>query len=286
MSTVQDARAALGSRLRGLRRASGLTGAQLAGALGWPTSKVSKLENARQTPSDADLRGWATATGRAEVTDDLLAALHTLEEQHAELQRLLRTGLSRHQETVRAREADVRILRWFESSIVPGLFQTAEYARAALSDGPAELGTPTADLDQAVQVRMRRQEILYRADKRIHAVIGEAALRVRLVPTDVLVGQLDRLIALAGLPTVRLGVLGFDAPSSPVPLHGFTVYDDQRVVVESFSAVLTLTQKPELEVYRRVFDQLADAAVYGRDARLLITRIIDDLLADLPLSDE
>lgn len=282
MPTVQDARAALGTRLRGLRRSAGLTGVRLAGTLGWPTSKISKLENARQTPSESDLRSWAEATGRSDVVEDLLAALHTLEEQHAEVQRLLRTGLSQHQETVRGREANARILRWFESSIVPGLFQTAEYARAALATGPDELGTPGADIDQAVQVRMTRQDVLYRADKRFHVVIGEAALRVRLVPTDVLIGQLDRLIAVAGLPSVKLGVLGFDADASPVPLHGFAVFDDDRVVVETFSAVLTLTQKPELEVYRRVFDQLAAAASYGRDARLLITRVIDDLLADQP----
>lgn len=285
MPTVQDARAALGTRLRGLRRAAGLTGAQLAGTLEWPTSKISKLENARQTPSDADLRGWADATGHPEEAGDLLAALHTLEEQHAEWQRLLRTGLHRHQETVRGREADARILRWFESALIPGLLQTAEYARAAFTCGRDEVGTPGIDVDQAVQVRMTRQEALYRADKRFHVIIGEAALRLRIAPVEVMLGQLDRLIALAGLPTVRLGVLGFDAEAGPVPMHGFLIFDDERVVVETFSAELTLVQKPELEVYRRVFDRFAETAVHGRDARLLITRVIDDLLGEHPDPD-
>jgi transcriptional regulator with XRE-family HTH domain len=282
---VQDSRAALGSRLRGLRRAAGMTGAQLAGGLGWPTSKISKLENARQTPTDADLRGWARATGHPEVLDELLAALHTIEEQHAEWRRLLRGSTARHQGTVRDRERDVRFLRTFQNAVVPGLFQTAEYTRAVLTASHGSLQLPDVDVDQAVQARMRRQDVLYRADKRFHAVVGEAALRQQLVPVDVLVGQLDRLVAVAGLPTVRLGVLGFDAPLDHVPIHGFVLYDDDRVVVETFSAELTLVQEPEVEVYRRVFDRFAAAARYGRDARLLLTHVIDDLLATQPTSD-
>ncbi len=282
MPAVQDARAALGTRLRGLRRAAGLTGTQLAGTLGWPTSKISKLENARQSPTDADIHGWTGATGHPELFDDLLAVLHTVEEQHAEWQRLLRGGLTQQQNVVRDRERNVHLLHWVETALIPGLFQTAEYARAILSASHASLHIPVHDLDQAVQARMARQDVLYRADKRFHVLIGEAALRQHLVPAGVLVGQLDRLIAVAGLPTVRLGVLAFDATGIRAPLHGFAIYDDDRVIVETFSAGLTLTQKPELEVYRRVFDQLAGAASYGRDARLLITRVIDDLLAEQP----
>ena len=60
--SVLEARKALGKRLRELRRAAGLTGRQLADALSWPPSKVSKLENGRQTPSDDDVRAWTRTT--------------------------------------------------------------------------------------------------------------------------------------------------------------------------------------------------------------------------------
>jgi ribosome-binding protein aMBF1 (putative translation factor) len=73
-SSVHEARDALGKRLRELRQRAGLTGTQLAESLSWPQSKVSKLETARQTPNEDDIRAWAQATGVASQTDDLLTA--------------------------------------------------------------------------------------------------------------------------------------------------------------------------------------------------------------------
>lgn len=277
MTAVQDARAALGERLRGLRRHAGLTGRQLAEALSWPASKVSKLENGRQQPTDSDIRGWTAATGRHDVTEALLASLHTLEEQHAEWQRLLRRGLRAHQDTVISRDARTRLFRAFEPTVVPGLLQTAGYARARFEQGIAEFGVQ--DIDEAVAARLRRQEMLYRADKRFHLVLTEATLRYSLCPPDVMLGQLDRLIVLAALPTVRLGVIGFGTRCSVAPLHGFWLFDDDRVVVESYSAELTLAQPQEIELYARTFDALAADASYGREARAVITAVVDDLTA-------
>src|SRR6266702_4533037 len=82
-TSVDEARNALGKRLRGLRQQAGLTGKQLAESLSWPASKVSKLENGRQTPTDADIRNWAATTESDSETEALLASLHTLEVQHA-----------------------------------------------------------------------------------------------------------------------------------------------------------------------------------------------------------
>jgi transcriptional regulator with XRE-family HTH domain len=277
MTAVQDARAALGERLRELRRHAGLTGRQLAEELSWPASKVSKLENGRQQPTDADIRGWTDATGRADATEALLASLQTLEEQHAEWQRLLRRGMRAHQDTVITRDARTRMFRAFEPTFVPGLLQTADYARARFEQGIAEFGVH--DVDEAVAARLRRQEMLYRADKRFHLVLTEATLRYSLCPPEVMLGQLDRLIALAALPTLQLGVIGFGTPCTVAPLHGFWLFDDDRVVVESYSAELTLAQPQEIELYARTFAALAADASYGRAARAIITSVVDDLAA-------
>jgi transcriptional regulator with XRE-family HTH domain len=277
MTAVQDARAALGERLRELRRHAGLTGRQLAEELSWPASKVSKLENGRQQPTDADIRGWTDATGRADATEALLASLQTLEEQHAEWQRLLRRGMRAHQDTVIERDARTRMFRAFEPTVVPGLLQTADYARARFEQGIAEFGVH--DVDEAVAARLRRQEMLYRADKRFHLVLTEATLRYSLCPPEVMLGQLDRLIALAALPTLQLGVIGFGTPCTVAPLHGFWLFDDDRVVVESYSAELTLAQPQEIELYARTFAALAADASYGRAARAIITSVVDDLAA-------
>ena len=284
VSNVQEARSALGQRLRELRQQARLSGRQLADALSWPPSKVSKLENARQTPSDDDIRGWTRATNGQAETDALLASLHTLEVQHAEWRRVLRGGLRPHQDELAELDQKTRLFRAFEATVIPGLLQTAEYARARFAEGIRVLRLPN-DIDQAVQGRIRRQEILYRPDKRFHFVLTEAALRMRVCAPGVMLGQLDRLVSFAALPNVRLGIIGFETRYATSPWHGFWLYDSDRVVVETYSAALNLAQPPEIALYSSIFDELAAVASYGRAARAIITRVIDDLAQELPGED-
>jgi transcriptional regulator with XRE-family HTH domain len=78
-SSVDEARKALGKRLRELRQQAGLSGKELAESLSWVGSKVSKIENGKQTPTDQDIRAWAAMTHVEDQTESLLAALHNLE---------------------------------------------------------------------------------------------------------------------------------------------------------------------------------------------------------------
>src|SRR5262249_31101686 len=100
VTSVHEARDALGKRIRELRQQSGMSGRQLAESLSWPPSKVSKLENGRQAPTDDDIRGWTRATASQGQAEALLASLHTLEIQHAEWQRQLKMGLKPHQQEI------------------------------------------------------------------------------------------------------------------------------------------------------------------------------------------
>ncbi len=275
-SNVHEARNALGKRLRELRQAAGLSGRQLAESLSWPASKISKLENGRQTPSDEDIHAWTRATDSEPEAEALLASLHTLEVQHAEWQRILRTGLKPRQQAHIEWDQKTRLFRAFEATVIPGLLQTAEYARFRFAEGIRRLKLPN-DINEAVQGRLQRQEILYRPDKRFHFVLTEAALRFRLCPPEVMLGQLDRLVSFSALPNVRLGIIGFETQYATSPWHGFWMYDNERVLVETFSAALDLRQPQEIELYANAFEQLAAVASYGRSARTIITRVIDDL---------
>ena len=166
-SNVHEARTALGKRLRELRSSAGISGRRLAESLSWPPSKVSKLENGRQTPTDDDIRDWTRVTGSVAETEALLASLHTLEVQHAEWQRVMRTGLRPRQQALLEWDQRTRLFRAFEATVVPGLLQTAEYARARFAEGIRRLKLPN-DINDAVAARVQRQEILYRPDKRFH----------------------------------------------------------------------------------------------------------------------
>jgi transcriptional regulator with XRE-family HTH domain len=268
-------------RLRELRRNAALTGKQLAEELGWPASKISKLENGRQTPTDDDIVAWAQATNAEPLVTELLASLHTLEVQHAEWQRQLQTGLHSHQSELAELDEKTKLFRAFEPTFVPGLLQTAEYARARFAQSITVFKVPN-DIDAAVRTRVQRQEILYRQDKRFHFVLTEATLRYRLCSRDVMLAQLDRLVALSALRNVRLGIIPFDIQYVVAPTHGFWLLDNQRVMVETFSAELNLAQPQEIELYSLIFEQLAGVANYGAAARAVLTRVIDGLASEQP----
>jgi transcriptional regulator with XRE-family HTH domain len=281
VTRVHEARRALGLRLRELRRQAGLTGSQLAASLSWPASKVSKLENGRQSPTDGDILAWTGGTGAPAEADALLASLHTLEVQYAEWRRVLQRGLHAHQRELAEFEEKTKLLRAFEATVVPGLLQTAEYARARLAEA-AQLFGRADDVDEAVRARLRRQEVLYRPDKRLHFVVTEAALRLHLCADDAMLAQLERLVALTALRNVKLGIIGFDTRYAVAPWHGFWIFDSDLVTVETYSAQLNLAQPQEIEVYSAVFDRLAAVASYGSEARAIILHVIDDLAGRSP----
>jgi transcriptional regulator with XRE-family HTH domain len=280
-SSLHEARVALGRRLRELRSAAGMSGAQLAESLAWAPSKVSKLENARQAPTNADIRGWTRATNSEHEAEALLVSLHTLEVQYAEWQRQLKGGLRSHQQEIAEINARTRHFRAFESTFIPGLLQTAEYARFRCAQDIMVFKVPN-DINEAVAARMQRQAILYQPDKRFQFVLTEATLRYRLCPPEIMIGQLDRLISFTHLPNVKVGIIAFEAAYPVAPAHGFWILDSDRVMIETFSAELNLAQPQEVSLYTGVFDSLAGIASYGRSARAIISRIIEDLAPQAP----
>lgn len=276
---VDEARNALGKRLRELRVAAKLSGKELAESLSWVGSKISKIENGKQTPTDDDIKDWARATNSEDQTASLLAALHNLELQHAEWQRVLKTGMKSHQLTLSQLDERTKLYRGFENTVIPGLTQTPEYARARFAQVVMVHRVPN-DINEAVKIRMQRQVMLYRPDKCFHFVITEAALRYRLVGLDIMIGQLDRLMAMTSMRNVRLGIIDFKTQYVTDPRHGFWVYDDQLVQFESYSAEINLRQPQEIELYTGIFERLAAVASYGSEARAIISRVMHELAGE------
>lgn len=92
---------------------------------------------------------------------------------------------------------------------------------------------------------------------------------------------------MAQLPNVKLGIIGFDIQfTATLPRHGFWVYDNDRVKIETLSAALDLRQPQEIGLYSAAFADLAGMASYGRAARAIITRVIDDLAPDVAQNDQ
>src|SRR5262249_32738157 len=158
-----------------------------------------------------------------------------------------------------ARYERTRVFRVYEHNVIPGLFQTAEYAASMLSFWIDFLATPN-DLREAVAIRMERQRVLYRPEKRFAVVLEEQALRTRFGTRETQAGQLDRLLALMSLPNVSLGIIPMMTPRTAVGSTGFWIFDGTLVALETPTASIEVTRPQELELYTRMFDELVATA--------------------------
>ncbi|MFD7065692.1 helix-turn-helix domain-containing protein [Streptomyces sp. NPDC059913] len=277
MSTdFQQAREALGLRLRELRLSARgdarLTGTQLAQRLGWSHSKVYKLENGRQTATSSDLRAWAEGVGRPEAFDELDARLKGFESRIRSWRRQLAAGHRPVQDGWNLEVGRSRAIHVWEEAVVPGMLQTADYARHIFRRY-ADLQGTVHDTDAAVRARMRRQEWLYEADRKLHVLVWEAALHARVCPPAVLAGQLDRLLGATGMDTVELGVVPLGAPLMIPAANGFWILDDRLVITEDWHAELWLDDADNVTSYRRIWETLRKSAAYGADAQNLIAAV-------------
>nr|WP_055505747.1 helix-turn-helix transcriptional regulator [Nonomuraea pusilla] len=274
MTSFQQARIDLGCRLRGLREAAHLSGKDLAERLRWQPSKVSRLENARQTPTEDDVVVWAQAVGAPpEVTDELIARSMALLERHDDWKQRHRGGLAALQEDIRDLEARTTLFRVFEPGIVVGLLQTSEYARHVFRK-VRRLYSADDQIDAAVRVRMQRQEILYDRSRTFRFVVTEAALRTRLAPADVMRGQLDRLLAVSTLPNVGFGVVPLTAELPSAPVNGFWIYNESMVGVATMTKDLVLRDPDDVAFYVRAFDDYAKVAEFDESGREVIIRLL------------
>jgi transcriptional regulator with XRE-family HTH domain len=272
----QQARAALGTRLREIRLDAGLTARALAKLAGWHFTKVSKLEHGTRRPSLDDIRAWCRYCQAEDQATDLIATARGIDEMYAEWRRQMRAGMKHFQDSFRPLYEQTLLFRVYETTFIPGLLNTAGYAAAILEFWAGLMSLP-ADIETAVAVRMDRQNILYAGKRRFLFMIEEQALRTRVGGTEVMAGQLDRLLALMSLPTISLGIIPDVSERHALAQGSFWIFDDARVQLETVSAGLDITQPAEISLYAQVFDLLQRSAVYGHGARDLIRSALGGL---------
>jgi transcriptional regulator with XRE-family HTH domain len=276
----QRERKRLAEALKALRVSSGLSGARLAEMLGWQQSKVSKIETRKQLPSEDDIGTWTTATGAAPGTlDDLLTMLRGARIEYAAWKDSYReSGADGVQADILELEAQTTRIAEFQPAAISGLLQTAEYAREFLHlpCGPLSYGRDEDEIDRMVAKRMQRQQVLYQPGKQVQIVMLEGALRVRAVSVPTLAGQLDRLMAVAGLSSLELGIIPFETAVPVWPLSGFRLYDD-LVIVEHINGEPQFSDADEVARYEKYLELLREAASTGRDAVQVIRRSLEEL---------
>ncbi|MGW3459454.1 helix-turn-helix domain-containing protein [Streptomyces olivaceoviridis] len=254
----------LGAELRMLRTGAGLTSGEAARLVGWHQSKVSRIETGASGVKPADLRLLLDAY---QVRDahlrELLLMLAGSEDAggrhgwwHA-----YRGVLPPTYRDFISLESQASAMRTLETTVVPGLLQTPEYARAVTRAAVKDLDEDR--LDTLVEVRLARQDVL-RSDPPLvlSAVLDEAVLRREVGGPKVMARQLERLMEAARLPQVRLQVLPFAAGAhvgltGPFVIFSFPSTSDLDVVVlDQLTSSLYLERKEDLMAYSEAFHTL------------------------------
>ncbi|GAA1122238.1 helix-turn-helix transcriptional regulator [Nocardiopsis composta] len=274
--TALAARQAVAERLKELRSEAGLTGKQLAEACGWHKAKTSRIENAHTAPTDADIRAWCRACGAEDQVADLTAASRNAESMYVEWRRKQRSGLRRLQASYVPLYQRTRRFRVYTPDIVPGFVQTPGYSRALLSAITAFREIPD-DVEQAVQARQARSQVLYESHRSFALLVEEPVLRYRVGDREVMAEQLEHLLSVMGLATVSLGVIPLSTTRRMWPLEACYIYDDRLVQVELLTAEVSVRAPGEIATYTKAFNALRRLAVYGEDARALIAAAADAL---------
>ena len=270
----------LAERLFRMRKAAGLTGDQLVAVLGWGDktgrTKVSKIENGRQAPSPEDIRAWAQACEHPERIPDLLDLLADVQTVHTRWRRRLRGGQAALQEDMDRRTQAAKRIRNAETSMIPGLLQTRDYARAMIAQASGTYGGN--DVDAAADARIRRQDALYDRDKTFEFAISEPALRMLPCPPQVMLGQLDRLDRLLsmGLDNVTIGIIPQGVELPRLPWSSFLMLDDE-VTVETYGGKVEAHDEDQAARHEGIFGELMAEAVTGDEARRLIATAAADL---------
>ncbi|WP_329245179.1 helix-turn-helix domain-containing protein [Streptomyces sp. NBC_01478] len=276
----------LGAELRTLRAEAGLTSGEAARLVGWHQSKVSRIETGASgvKPPDVRLLLDAYQVGDPQLRDMLLVLAgsddgggrhHWWHAYRGVLPPAYRDFISL--------ESQASTIRTLETSVVPGLLQTPEYARAVTRAAVGGLDNDGPDrLDALVQVRLARQDVL-RADPplALSVVLDEAVVRREVGGPGVMARQLDRLVEAAHLPQVRLQVLPFAAGAhigitGPFVIFSFPSTSDLDVVVlDHLTSSLYLERKEDLEAYSEAFSTLQYHALSPEDSLDYIAGIGD-----------
>jgi hypothetical protein len=231
---------------------------------------ISRFERGDSLPSMPQVAAWARATSAgADRLTVLTGLLEAAVNEVATFRDKLADGLVAVQLEVRELEASAGTVRNFQTGIIPGLLQTADYARHVLD--MANINDDT-NIAAAVAARLERQQALHDKSRRFEFLMTEAALRWRPGPPELLAAQLDHVAALATLDTIELGVIPMDAEMHAITRCSFIVYEDRTdgrppvVAVETPHASLYASDAADVELYR---DQLAlfrQSAIYGAEA--------------------
>ncbi len=265
----------LGVLLRKLRTDRGWTVDYVARHLVCSPSKISRMETGQRGASGRDMRDLCDLYGVGNEQRRHMTELASEGKQRAWWQPL---GLP--YSTYVGLEAEASCVRDYGLSYIPGLLQTADYARAIVK--AAVPSWIPQIVEQRVNGRLIRQQILTRPEHppRFQAVVDESVLHRVVGNSEVMHAQLARLLEVSRLPNVDLRVIPFEAGALPAGNNKFIILTFAQpavpdvVFIEGLTGDLYLEDAQDVQIYNATFQALSELAASAERTRAIIASMI------------
>ena len=265
----------LGARLRALRLEQGLTVEQVAELLLCSPSKVSRMETGQRGATPRDIRDLCRIYG---VTKEAEVAEMTELAKEGKQQGWWQSYELDFFATYVGLEQAATWLCYYQSSIVPGLLQTPEYARAMHQGSlPAEFTPERADA--LIEVRLRRQQVLTRDPPlQLEAILDEAVLHRVVGNPEVMAAQLRYLVKSGNMSNVTLRVIPNSVGAHPAMDNMFNILEfgdvaPRLVYVEGLMGWLFIEKERDVARYEQVLERLREIALDPKETIDLISKI-------------
>jgi transcriptional regulator with XRE-family HTH domain len=274
-------RLVLGRTLHRLREEAGISRETACQAIRASESKISRLELGRTGFKLRDVADLCTLYG---VTDHLQRATLLGMAQlgnRPEWWHPYRDVIPAWFEPYLGLERAASVIRGYEVQLVPGLLQTQGYARAVIGSG--HRGSPPAEIERRVELRMRRQQILHRPRApRLWALIDEAALRRPVGGRVTMSAQIRQLLAACDMPNLTVQVLTFrgsghvaEGPFTLLRLPGHELRD--VIYLEHLAAAVYLDRLDDVSYYVHMMDLLAVEAESADATKDILNKILAEV---------
>lgn len=263
--------------LRSLREEQGLSGAEVAKALGMSPSKISRLETGNRglrVDDVAALLGHykVPEQKRAQILDQVRKAEDRgwWESQGLGLPQLWQALINFESRATRIQN--------FEALVVPGLLQTDEYTEAII--GSINKTLSKTELTNLVASRRARQAVLSRRDLQFLAVIDEGALRRPIAESGVMRRQLRHLVDTSERPNITIRVVPLQAGQYAGLRGSFAVleFEDEPSLVYTENQVTSmfLDEKEDIAAYRVALGNILHEALEPAESAELIANLAEE----------
>jgi transcriptional regulator with XRE-family HTH domain len=265
----------LAALLRALRVEAGMTIEQVAERLLCSSSKVSRMETGSRSVTMRDIRDICDLYGVAGTQRDYLAELARESRQQGwwqsyDVPYAAFIGL----------EADATSIDTFQGTLIPGLLQTADYARALIKTTP-ELSPEL--IEQGVTVRLKRQQLLTQDDPpQLRIILDESALHRIIGSHSTMKAQLNHVIEISGLANIAIQVVRYDSGAYAALDSSFTILElpspiPALVYVEGLFGSVYIDRQQEVERYQRIFKGLRSIAATEEESIVVVARASEEL---------